>query len=359
MGKILIFSDLHVAQHKRSVERLYHCLEVLEWVLVTARKRSIEDIVFVGDLFHDRQRIDVLSYQRTFEIFRKNLNPDNLRFHTLLGNHDLWYNEKWDVSSVIPLCAIEGFCVIDEPSAHRIAGKVFGFLPYTRNPIEDLKKIKIKEDNRVLFGHVAIHGAIWNVMHGTTADVSIEHDGDMVKVDSSIFRGWDQVFLGHYHAEQKLDFNVEYVGSPLQLNFGEAFQHKHIIVYDTDTGEKEYIRNTFSPQHFIVPLADVKKYALDKNFIRVIVDDIAASDLTEVRSSLLHEHKMGSLEIKPVIKEDTDVSILDGKQLLVKTNEMTVKFVEEVEKTVGLGELEKKKLIEIGQAICERKGEQA
>jgi DNA repair exonuclease SbcCD nuclease subunit len=180
----------------------------------------------------------------------------------------------------------------------------------------------------------------------------------MVKVDSSIFGGWDQVFLGHYHAEQKLDYNVEYIGSPLQLNFGEAFQHKHIIVYDTETGEKEYIRNTFSPQHFIVPIAEVEKYALDKNFIRVIVDDIAASDLVEVRSKLLAKHKMGSLEIKPVIKQDTDMgSFLDGKQLLVRSSEMTVRFVDEMEKTLGLGDLEKKKLLEIGQAICERKGE--
>ena len=48
---------------------------------------------------------------------------------------------------------------------------------------------------------------------GPRAEVSVEHDGDMKVVDANIFEAWNEVFLGHYHAQQRLSDNVEYIGS--------------------------------------------------------------------------------------------------------------------------------------------------
>lgn len=354
--QFLIFSDIHVYPHKKSQERLQDCLNALKWVFDTAKSRGIRNILFCGDLFHDRQKIDVLTYQRTFEIFREHVGSDNgyPKIWLLLGNHDLWHYEKWDVSSVYPLEAINGVKVINRPCTINIDGYDFSFLPYTHNPIEDLAKIKPTGKTKVLLGHIAIDGALLNVMHGTEADVEVENDGDMTKVTADIFNGWDQVFLGHYHAEQKLDFNVEYVGSPLQLSFGEAFQHKHIIVFDTDTLEKEYIRNKFSPQHFIIPEEDISKYKLDKNFIRVTVKDITASNIVEMRNELMSKHDMGSFEVKMAKrKTEEDLVVLEDAKSIMKEQDDLKVYVEAREKHVGLGELEKDELLRIGRQIKE------
>jgi DNA repair exonuclease SbcCD nuclease subunit len=358
MSKVLIFSDIHLHPHKRSSERLQHCLDALDWAFNTAVEHRIKNILFLGDLFHDRQKIDVLTYQRTFEVFEKYLiRPTGPLFniHLLLGNHDLWHFTKWDVSSVNPLRSIPGVKIIDKPSTLEIDGHNVSFLPYTHDPVADLAKIENDSENRILCGHIAIDGALWNVMHRTRAEVSIEHDGDMVKVDTSIFKGWDRVFLGHYHAEQKLDFNVEYVGSPLQLSFGEAFQHKHVIVFDLTTNDAEYIRNKFSPQHFIIPEKDLDKYKLDGNFIRVLVDDISSSDLVEMRNDLTHKHKVSTLEIKQTEKEESETLVEDAKAILLKEEEMLDRFVEEVDKKSGLGDLDKKHLLEVGKNVIEGK----
>ena len=64
--KILIFSDIHIHPHKKSAERLNHCLEALDWAFDTAKSKGIDKIIFLGDLFHDRQKIDVLAYQKAF-----------------------------------------------------------------------------------------------------------------------------------------------------------------------------------------------------------------------------------------------------------------------------------------------------
>jgi DNA repair exonuclease SbcCD nuclease subunit len=170
----------------------------------------------------------------------------------------------------------------------------------------------------------------------------------MVKVGAEVFDGWDHVFLGHYHGEQKLEYNVEYIGSPLQLSFGEAFQHKHVLIFDLDTCEKEYVRNEFSPKHFIIPQKDIAKYDLENNFVRIMVEDIGQADLIDLRTELLSNNKLGSLEFKPVEKKVDETIVEDAKAILLKENEMLEKYVA----TQELGEMEKEKLLEIGRAIC-------
>ena len=155
MAKVLLFSDPHVHPHKQSAQRLKHCLDTLEWVYKVASDRGINDVICLGDLYHDRQKIDVLTYQRVFEILEKNHATHDIRSWYLLGNHDLWHLDKWDVSSVFPLRSIEGVNIVDKPCTIEIAGTDISFLPYTHNPIEDLLKITNKSPWKILLGHVA------------------------------------------------------------------------------------------------------------------------------------------------------------------------------------------------------------
>jgi DNA repair exonuclease SbcCD nuclease subunit len=356
MAKILIFSDLHIHPHKRSTDRMEDCLKSLEWIFETAIDRDIKTIVCAGDLFHDRQKIDVLTYQRTFEVFEKYLCRDELPFyvHLLLGNHDMFHYQRWDVTSVTPLRQLPGVTVVDRPSKVKLGGSdvEVGFLPYSKDPIDDLKTIDKPNGHKLLFAHIAVDNAIWNVRAQTRSEVSVEHDGDMVKVSDEIFREWDQTFLGHYHAEQKLNYNVEYIGSPLQLDFGEAFQHKHIIVYDTETHEKEYIRNTFSPQHFIIPASDVSKYDLKNNFVRIEVEDMAETEVIDLRRTIVENTDVGSLEILPAKKiKDEGHIIDDAKAILLKQDEMLQQYVDEVDKNQTLDGLDKDQLIAVGESI--------
>ncbi len=188
--EVLIFTDVHIHAHKRSSERLQDCLNCLEWVFKTALDRNIKQILFLGDLFHDRQKISVETYQKVFVLFEKYLaGPDGPPFeiHLLLGNHDLFHFEKRDISSVFPLRSLPGVHVISEPCTKDIGGHDISFLPYTTNPIEDLKQIENTSSFKILCGHIAVDGALWNVHAGTRADVSIEHDGKMTKVSADKF----------------------------------------------------------------------------------------------------------------------------------------------------------------------------
>lgn len=351
--KTLIFTDIHIHPHKKSVERLDDCIKTLDWVFETAISKKIKHIIFLGDLFHDRQKIDVLTYQKTFEVLEKHLLNNELKFFILLGNHDLWHDQKWDVSSVNPLRNLPGIKVIDKPSVVSLTEdeeNLFAFLPYTHDPINDLKALEKKyaksNKKKILGAHIAVDGSIWNLKYNTIAEVSVEHDGEMIKVDKNSFKKWDKVFLGHYHAEQKLADNIEYIGSPLQLSFGEAFQKKHILIYDLEKDESEYVENEFSPKHFIIKENEIENYNLEGNFVRLEVEDMTSSSIMEIRKKLIQKNKVSSIQIKQSVKKEEHV-IKDAKVILQKEDEMIEKYIEQI-KT----DLEKSKLISIGKSIC-------
>lgn len=352
MSKVLLFTDIHVHTHKQSSERLNDCLKVLDWVLRTAVEQKVNHVLFLGDLFHDKQKIDVFTYQKTFEIFEKHMgdNPP-FKVYLVLGNHDLWHLSKWDISSVIPFGSINGITVIDRPCTLNLDGSQVSFLPYTNTPIDDIKNL-LKSNNNILCAHLAIDGAVLNVRAGTKAEVSVEHDDDLIKVGPEILKGWNNVFLGHYHSYQQIDKHIEYIGSPLQLSFGEAFTHKHVLIFDLETKEKQYIRNTFSPQHFIISEKDLDKYELNGNFIKVMVDDLSESDVMEIRSEIMSKNKPGSLEIRQVEREVDEKIVEESKAILLKKSEMLEKWVETLNEAKLLGDLDKQKLLSIGQSIC-------
>ena len=352
--KILLSADLHIAAHKKSTERLIDTINILKWIFETAHERDIETVIIAGDLFQDRSKIDIAAYQWTFETFLKY--GKGLQIYLLLGNHDLLHRLKCDISSVRPLSVLSEVTVIGEPCTLSISGYPVSFLPFTIDPAEDLKHIKNDSKFKLLIGHLAVSGAKIAGGHHIS-DVMVEHDGDMTIVDAEVFKDWDQVFLGHYHQSQRVADNIEYIGSPIELNFGEAFEQKHIIEYDLETHEKEYIVNEFSPKHLILDPNEVDEYDLEGNFIRLEVDNLSASELVEVRRKILDTKNVGSFSIhkKPTKKEDDQQVMLEARANIFNHDEVVEKWVQH-QKTLGnLGDMDEKLLIEWGKKLRVKK----
>ena len=355
MSKGLIFSDLHVHKHKDRVDRLNHCLEVLEWVFSEADKEGCTDIFFLGDLFHDRAKIDVLVYLKVFECVAKNMEKYDVKLWLLVGNHDMYHRERWDVNSVQPLSVIPNVFIVDTPTTIEVGGKKINWLPHVENPFSAMDDFKKEGIGDILFAHLAVHNAKFNLCYGTRADVIVEYDNDLKPVDADSFGEWDAVFLGHYHAAQDLSNNVEYVGSPLELNFGEAFQEKHIIVLDLKTMKKKYIKNEFSPKHLIVKEIDIDydTYQIDGNFVRIEVDDIGKQKLIDLKQKIQKNHDVLSLEIKQrerkTAEEESEI-IEDAKSILTDQREMLQTYVKDAGVPKGLN---KKKLLEVGSFCIE------
>lgn len=361
MNNVLIFSDLHLHNHKKNINRLHDCLKVLDWIFNKAVENSCTDILFLGDLFHERSKIDILNYLRTFEMFMQFFSDHpEINIHLLVGNHDMYHKERWDVNSVKPLVAIPNVHIVDKPQTKVIHGVNVDFLPYVENTPEALKQIKNNrnsQDFHLLLGHLAVHGATLNTVYATTADVIVEYDDVMQFVDPSVFSEWKQTFLGHYHAPQVLTKkgNVEYVGSPLELSYGEAYQDKHIIVFDMDTFKKTYIDNDFSPKHLMVAAEKIHEQDLTNNFVRVVIEDMSSQELIDLRKEL-SDKNVAEITFKAKEKKKEDSQTLeDAKAILYKSEEMLEQYVS----NTGVPEsLDKKNLLSIGQSIVQKGNEE-
>jgi DNA repair exonuclease SbcCD nuclease subunit len=276
----------------------------------------------------------------------------------LIGNHDMYHKETWDVNSVKPLSAIPGIHIIDEPSTITFGGRQIDFCPHTENPIAELAKLKAgrsKDSLTLLMGHMAVHGAKLNRLYGTKSDVIVEYDGDLQPVSVDVFDDWDMTLLGHYHGAQQLNDKVEYVGSPLQLSFGEAFEEKHVLLLDLETLEKEYIPNTFSPVHYIITPEDVPTYNLKDNFVRIVLDGVDEKGKVDLRREILANHEVASLDFKEKEKkiEEDEVIIDDAKANLLNEEEMMENYVKD---NPPPAELDVKKLLSKGMFICNMSG---
>jgi DNA repair exonuclease SbcCD nuclease subunit len=356
MAKVLLFSDLHVHPHKKNYQRVEHCLEVVDWIFDTAKEHEVSEILFGGDLFHDRKAIDVPTYQATFEKFHDLLirNP-HIKLYLLLGNHDIWLNEKSTISSVFPFSALPGVTVISNPQRLEIAGTNWDFIPFTHNPVETLSELsKLPGKPQYALGHIAVNNAI---LHGRTfsENISIEHDGDMMKVDSAIFSNYKRTFLGHYHVAQVLDYKVEYIGSPLELNFGEAGEEKHIIVFNCDSNNCNYIENNFSPKHRKEQVTNVDDFLkntddLKNGFVKIVYDPTTVDtvDALRLRREIESMGECLSFELVPKKIEIDKHQIEDASSILNQEKMTLSRYVDQV----GDKGLDRDKLIEIGQFIC-------
>jgi hypothetical protein len=136
------------------------------------------------------------------------------------------------------------------------------------------------------------------------------------------------------------------VGSTLQLTFNEAFQRKHIIIYDTTDGTKEYVENDFSPRHYIIPQADLDKYDLEHNFVRVEVEDVGRADLADLRKEV-SDRKPASLEIVEADRERPEHLVEDARAILSREEEMMKRYLDHV----GCDGFDRAKLLEKGKQI--------
>ena len=257
MSKVLITGDLHLHAHRNDQRRADDGLLCLEWIYKTAKDNGIKTVIFVGDFFHNRFLINTYTASRAFEFLysqsildsAEELSGDvDVNTIFVLGNHDLFFEDSWKYHS---LKAVNKWAtVIDKPTQMFVENVCADFLPYTPTPTKWIHQPPFDKPSRVLFSHLSILDAILNTKYNILSVEDDTREKEVIKAE--ILHKWEKVWLGHYHCGQKVSERVEYIGSPMQLTFGEAGDTKHVALFDLQTLETQYIPNPISPQFYIV-----------------------------------------------------------------------------------------------------------
>lgn len=202
-------------------------------------KRNISTIVQFGDIFDSRKKTDIVAMLEAKRYFFQECKERNIKLITLLGNHDIVYKNTLEYNSPkLLLQEFDNICIIDKPTIFPEFNALI--IPWICSDNEQQIMDAIEKTSMArLFGHLELSGFEMN------RGYIMEHG-----YDSNLFKKFDQVFSGHYHTKSSKG-NVTYLGTPYELTFSDANDPKGFYIFETETGELEFVQNPYNMFHVI------------------------------------------------------------------------------------------------------------
>lgn len=227
--KIFCTADIHLANHREfstvlpdgTNSRLKIGCDVLRHIITKAANQVL---VIAGDLFHDRESIDISVLRAASDVIEYASTRCAQTF-LLAGNHDQ-YLSKGEIHSLQAFKNFRNVEVIDKPCYISEISSVM--MPYLND--YDLwrqwwQKLPISGVTPTAFLHADIIGAEMNGGFLASRGVDLQ---TLQRPEIPV------IISGHYHKPQTLAPGIYYVGSPYQLDRAEAGQQKRYFVCQDD-----------------------------------------------------------------------------------------------------------------------------
>lgn len=315
--KLLYTADPHYSSYSQDKiinisglpEKLHNIHYTMLEIITYALENKIYNIVVGGDLYHNKNIIHSIAQSLILDLIRSH---PQIHFYILDGNHDMSSMTGDGVSATKSLDNEKNVTTIHETK--QIENIVF--VPW--NPKKMFKDIKDSKTD-YLISHFGLNEGKLNSGISIISDIGLK--------DLNHFK---HCFLGHYHSPQQVG-NVTYVGSPIQLDWGEKNEEKRFLSIDSETGSVISIPTTSYKKYFEFKITKENKEEIVKNaiglknqghYIKLIKeDDIDMTDVENVldvidrrekditnrgmSSSMSRSDKLERyLEIKNIKKED-------------------------------------------------------
>lgn len=273
MNRVALTADLQLQPQPRYstlsadgiTTRLQDFLDCLHWVANTAVAEGCDTLFVLGDLFDSRTVIDVTVIDRACRAFAEI--AKKIEVHVLVGNHDAYLRTPRMNSTQM----LSGVAKVHETVS--VVGP-FVVVPWTDSHEEyeaSLKRAIGLRASKTKPGFLLSHGMFGDAVP-MAKGLPIEWltDGD-----------WRGVYLGDVHDPVVLQKSpvIRYVGSPLQIHFGDAGRDRGFVVLDTKTGKQKFVVNDKSPRfHVVTNVDEVPEPSTARDFVRIKAEDSELSD---------------------------------------------------------------------------------
>lgn len=202
------------------------------------KENNITNVFQLGDLFDRRKFINFNTLALSKQYFFDQIAALELKFYTLLGNHDIFWKESLEVNSTgLVLGEYSQYInLIDKPTPVAFPdGTTIDMIPWICK--ENQKEVfdfidESKSD--LCFGHFEIAG--FPMYKGMVGHHGLSHE---------MFAKYERVLSGHYHTRSKQE-NIEYIGTPYEMTWQDYNDPRGFCVFDTETRELEFIRNPYT-----------------------------------------------------------------------------------------------------------------
>lgn len=271
-NKICLLADIHLGVRKNKEIFLKSQKRFFEDVLVPYLKSNdIETICILGDLFDNRNSLNVMVKNEAFKLFNDILK--DFHIYLIVGNHDTYFNSSIEVNSLKFFGKFDNVTLVEKTSVVNIKNHDIFMVPWIIDEeqfLEDVKNTSGKYD--LCFGHFDINGCKMNKVKSSEGGIQ-----------RSVFSEFKKVFSGHFHTRSSQISNgceIVYVGSPYQFNRGDMDEDRGFVILDLESLEYEYVNNDSSIKFIEYNYPEtVNVNNVEGNLIDVYVD--TASDFKE------------------------------------------------------------------------------
>src|SRR6056300_406972 len=310
--KAAVFTDIHFGLKSNSKLHNEDCEEFVDWYIEQAKEHGCETGIFCGDWHHNRNSLNLTTMDATIRSLEK-LGKAFDKFYMFVGNHDLYYKDKRDVSSTIFGKHIEGVTFVDEIYEEDDVALV----PWlVGDEWKNIEKIKAK----YMFGHFELPSFYMNAM------VQMPDHGDL---RPQHFKNQDYVFSGHFHKRQ-VQGKIHYIGNAFPHNYADAGDDERgMMILDKENGlEPQYINWWNCPKYRTVRLSDlldnIEGIIKPKMYLRVTIDKpISYEEAQFIKETFISQYNC------------REISLIPQKQMEEISTELDIQQFESVDQIVA------------------------
>jgi DNA repair exonuclease SbcCD nuclease subunit len=311
--KAIVFTDIHFGKKNNQEQHNVDCSTFVKWAISIGKRENVDVAIFCGDWHDNRQSLHVNTMNYSLSNIEEIANNFN-QFFFIPGNHDLFYKENRNVTSVSIGRNIKNVTIIND---FLKIGDVT-FCPWLVG--DDFSKIKkVASSSKYLFGHFEIGGFYMNSM------VEMPNT-DLIKV--SDFNDCDMAFSGHFHKRQQKG-RVNYIGN--------CFPHSYSDTWDDDRGvmilewgkDLVYHKWQNAPKYRVFTMTDMlerPEELFDVNTYAKVTNDLRlpSEDLQLIKDIYVNQYGLRKLDILNVNK------MLDEQDIEEDEEDMSFKTIDEI-----------------------------
>ena len=294
--KAAVFTDIHFGLKGNSKIHNDDCEAFVDWYIDQAKENNCETGIFCGDWHHNRSSLNLTTMDSTIRCLEK-LGQAFDKFYMFVGNHDLYYKDKRDVSSTEFARHIPGITVVDKFTEIEDVALV----PWLVG--DEWKNIE-KCQAKYMFGHFELPSFYMNAM------VQMPDTGEL---KSEHFKHQDYVFSGHFHKRQ-VKGKIHYIGNAFPHNYADAWDDERgMMILDRENSkEPEYLNWGECPKYRTVKLStliDEQNTLIKPNmYLRVTLDlPISYEEASFIKETYINQFGCREITLIPQ-KQDEEIS---------------------------------------------------